>query len=302
MAQIQQQQLLFAMEQQRQLLQMLQVAMDSGEAELRNALQSPVGLNRFLAAYAIGPRNLFWQNDLIPLLNDREEMVRQAARRSLIILGFLKMNPTVLPSGRPSVGEKLIPARDFGPRPPASLATRKKAIEDWTNWWREFDQKMLNTSTSPAEKSIDPLVTKLLRSTKAARSPLLNTYAKTEGNEYTLALALAIHSLEAEERKEARDLLVDRLADRKETTLLKYLTHEEPEIRRAAVLALAMRDAQETIEKIASLLLDPDAIVAYAAQISLKSLTGKDYGPVPNATQEEREKAMQNYLAVPAKK
>ena len=133
----------------RQLLTLLRSALDASEDELRAALKSTVPVNRFVAAYAIGERRLLWQDDLIPLLLDNDDAVRQAARRSLVILSFLKLNPEVASAGPGQTGppaDKLTPARDFGPRPRAPVAGRKKAAEEWAEWWRQQGEVVLRNS------------------------------------------------------------------------------------------------------------------------------------------------------------
>jgi hypothetical protein len=56
---------------------------EMSESELRAALKHRSVDRRFAAAYVVGERLLEWPNDVIPLLEDKSEAVRQAARRSL---------------------------------------------------------------------------------------------------------------------------------------------------------------------------------------------------------------------------
>jgi hypothetical protein len=95
MAQLQQQAFLqqAALEEQRHWQRLLLRTLQMGESELRTALASPVAEVRFAAAYVVGEKGLPWHRDLLPLLEDRTEGVRQAARRGLIILAFLALNP-----------------------------------------------------------------------------------------------------------------------------------------------------------------------------------------------------------------
>jgi hypothetical protein len=126
---------------------------------------------------------------------------------------------------------------------------------------------------------------------------LLKQYAATSGVEYTEAIAIAIPRLSADARKLAREALAERLSKRKETTLLGYLTDSDAEIRRAAALALGMRDAKETVAEIAKLLLDPEPSVVRAARASLRSLTREDYGPQADATEEQKRESVRKYQA-----
>jgi hypothetical protein len=272
------------------------------EDELRAALKSNVPLKRFAAAYAVGERRLFWQDELIALLTDENDAVRQSARRSLVILSFLKLNPEMASAGATSKArpplDKLIRPRDFGPLPGASVASRKKAAENWANWWKEQGKVVLKlAATPPADTLGDRLARGLTRSAGAQQKELLQRYAKTSGVEYTEALAYAIPGLSGELRKEVREALAERLCGRTETTLLRYLDDGDAEIRRAAALALGMRDATNTVAKIAGLLLDSEPSVVRAAHAALCSLTEEDYGPTPSATEEEKQAAVEKYRA-----
>jgi hypothetical protein len=271
------------------------------EDELRAALKASVPVKRFAAAYAVGERRLFWQDDLIVLLTDDNDAVRQSARRSLVILSFLKLNPKMASAGsgskKPSA-DTLVRPRDFGPLPGATLSSRKKAAENWADWWKEQGKVVLKRSTKPrADTPGDRLARDLTTAKGGRQQELLQRYASASGVEYTEALAYAIPSLSGEVRKQAREAIAERLASRKETTLLRYLEDSDAEIRRAAVLALGMRDASETVASIAQLLLDPEPSVVRAAHASLCSLTDRDYGPAPNATEEEKQAAVEKYLA-----
>jgi hypothetical protein len=126
---------------------------------------------------------------------------------------------------------------------------------------------------------------------------LLQKYAATSGVEYTEAIATAIPRLSADARKIAREALAERLSTRKETTLLGYLADSDAEIRRAAALALGIRDAKETVSEIAKLLLDPEPSVVHAAHASLRSLTGEDYGPQTNDSEEQKRECVRKYQA-----
>jgi HEAT repeat protein len=286
-------------EQQRQLLNLLQAAIDASEDDLRATLKSPAPAYRFAAAYAVGERRLFWQDDLIPLLRDGDEAVRQSARRSLVILSFMTLNPEVAsaaPDKPAPLLDKLVPPRDFGPLPGASRVAQAKAVERWANWWKEEGRTVLKP-VAPAreEGEAHRLSDRLVRASDEQRKELLSLYARTSGVEYTEAIAYAIPSLSGEPRREAREALAERLTGRTVPTLLRYLTDGDAEIRRAAALALGMRDARETVPEVAKLLLDPEPSVVRATHASLRSLTGEDYGPSPHATEEEKQEAVKHY-------
>jgi hypothetical protein len=67
-----------------------------------------------------GGRSLELAETLIELLNDDEEIVRDAARRSLI---------------------RLSQGKDFGPRADASEMDRKKSMQQWRDWLATHDSR-----------------------------------------------------------------------------------------------------------------------------------------------------------------
>lgn len=89
----------------------------ASDAVLRQGLTHKNPLYRYTAALAVGKRNKTdLTEDLIDLVADPYEGVRQAARRSLIAM---------------SKGE------DFGPLPDAETVQREKASNLWREWWQK---------------------------------------------------------------------------------------------------------------------------------------------------------------------
>ena len=74
----------------------------------------------------------------------------------------------------------------------------------------------------------------------------------------------------------------------KASTLREKLQDESLEIRRAAALACAMKEDKEFIPDLIALLEDPQRSVSFAAHAALKELSGKDFGPAPNAGPRDR--------------
>jgi hypothetical protein len=287
--------------------------MEATEEELRAALKSPTLDQRVAAVYVIGERRLFWTDELIPLLKEDSDAMRQIARRSLVVLSFYKLNPD---AAAPAPGKPAAPTRrpvaprDFGPPVGAGRGAQEKAVQAWTTWWKEQEDKGQEKTApeSPATKpgltaprndapEADRLCEALVKADPPRQGEILKKYAEAEGAEYTLAIARAIAKLDGRPRQEARDTLAERLSGRTEPTLLRYLGHEDAEIRRAAVLALAMREAQETVPEVARLLLDAEPSVSRAAHAALRSLTGEDYGPAANAGEREKQEAVKRYQA-----
>jgi hypothetical protein len=116
-----------------------------------------------------------------------------------------------------------------------------------------------------------------------------------KGTENTEALASAIPFLNPETRRKAREALASRVARMKPETIEDYLQDEEPEIRRAASLACAMKGTKQLIPRLIELLSDRDTGVARAAYLSLKGLTGQDFGPAATADDADRKRAKEEW-------
>jgi hypothetical protein len=113
-----------------------------------------------------------------------------------------------------------------------------------------------------------------------------------KGSAYTEALAHAIPRLEGDALKKAREALAERLSRMTSATLGVKLEDDDPEVRRAAALAVAMKEDKAHTYKLIEMLSDPEATVAHAAHAALKSLTNEDFGPAKGAGREERGKAI----------
>jgi hypothetical protein len=121
---------------------------------------------------------------------------------------------------------------------------------------------------------------------------LLRKLRDGKGAAYTEALAAAIPGLQGEALKKAREALAERLAHMTPETLSVKLEDDSAEVRRAAALAVAMKEDKVHTEKLIELLSDREATVGRAAHAALKSLTGQDFGPAKDASPEERARAI----------
>jgi HEAT repeat protein len=273
---------------------------EMSEPELRATLKHRSSDRRFAAAYVVGERLLGWPEDLIPLLEDGSEAVRQAARRSLIILSFLVLNPEEAQRIRsPQRGGPVTPlsqlksAVDFGPQPGANRAARAQAVKQWKEWWAD-QRPTLSTFASRAaadDAEAGRLADALAQAAPGRRRELVAKYRDSKGSQYTEALALAIAREAGEARRQLREALAERMTRMTEKTLGQYLEDEDAEVRRAAALGLAMRESKAHVEGLIGLLLDPQPLVERAAHAALCSLSGEDFGPKVNATEEEKTEA-----------
>ena len=66
-------------------------------------------------------------------------------------------------------------------------------------------------------------------------------------------------------------------------TLRSMMKDKEGELRRGAVLAMAMKDDQAHLPDLITALLDEEEPVVRAARAGLKAISGEDFGPKPGA-------------------
>jgi hypothetical protein len=147
--------------------------------------------------------------------------------------------------------------------------------------------------TAPADEDAARLSGALVRAPAARQGDLLGRLRDGKGVAYTEALAAAIPKLPGDAQGKARAALAERLARMKAATLAKYFQDEDAEIRRAAALACAMKDAKDQVPGLIRLLSDREPLVERAAHAALKELTGQDFGPAAaGASQADRARAI----------
>jgi HEAT repeat protein len=120
---------------------------------------------------------------------------------------------------------------------------------------------------------------------------VLKKLRETKGSIHTQALLASVNRLDGERRQWAREALAERLTRMTAETLRGMAKDEEPEMRRAAVLAMAMKDEKVHIPDLIAALLDEEEVVVRGAKAGLKSLAGQDFGPGVNATAGEKKLA-----------
>src|SRR5262249_31581154 len=138
----------------------------------------------------------------------------------------------------------------------------------------------------------DRLSNEFIEARGTEQKELIAKLEKEKGVDNTEALALAIPRLEGQTKQKAREALANRFTRLKPDSLLRYIEEDpDPEIRRAAVLASAMRDLRAHIPAIIERLKDSEPAVVRAAHAALKTVTGEDFGPSADATREEHAQA-----------
>lgn len=142
------------------------------------------------------------------------------------------------------------------------------------------------TATLPGVtgSEVGTLAGELLRATDKEWAAVLKTLREGKGSVYTQALVTAMGRLDGDRLKAAREALAERLTRMTAETLRAMAKSDEPELRRGAVLAMAMKDDKAHIPDLVDALLDDEDLVVRASRAGLKSLTGEDFGPRANAT------------------
>jgi len=138
------------------------------------------------------------------------------------------------------------------------------------------------------------LAATLLRSSESQWAVTLRKIRDSNGSVNTQALALAADRLEGVRLLDVRTALAERLTRLSAETLRAYSRAKDyPELRRAAVLAMAMKDDKSHIPDLIEVLLDEEELVVRAAKAGLKALTGQDFGPPPFASAHDKRLAVE---------
>lgn len=148
-----------------------------------------------------------------------------------------------------------------------------------------------------ADAEVSRLTNRLVEARGGQQNEVLTQLRDGKGPVYTLALANAIHQLSGEAKSRARDALAARLTRMSSATLADKLEDEDLEVRRGAALAVAMKEDRAHFNRLIRLLEDPETPVVRAAHAALKSLSGQDFGPAPDATRAERTKSVAAWKA-----
>ena len=117
-----------------------------------------------------------------------------------------------------------------------------------------------------------------------------------KGDVYTQGIVLALDELDGERLKSARSALAERLTRMTPETLRSMMKDKEGELRRGAVLAMAMKDDQAHLPDLITALLDEEEPVVRAARAGLKAISGEDFGPKPGADLADRTAAAKAWL------
>jgi hypothetical protein len=151
--------------------------------------------------------------------------------------------------------------------------------------------------SSDPDAEANRLSNELIKATASNRSAILAKLRDTKGSVYTEALVRAIAKLQGEQQREAREALALRLKRMTAATLRDMLKDENREVRAAAASACGLKEDKQLVVELIAVLSDADAVVVQAARNSLRSLSGKDFGPQSDASAEDKAKAITDWKA-----
>jgi hypothetical protein len=152
--------------------------------------------------------------------------------------------------------------------------------------------KPAEPGTEKADTETGRLSAELVNAPEEKRDEVLKKLRDSKGGEYSDALADAIPKLSGEMKTKARDALAERMSRMTAGTLKDKLRDDDLEIRRAAALAVAMKEEKSLVPRLIELLDDSEQPVARAAHAALRNLTGQDFGPAADAGRDERAQAI----------
>ena len=138
----------------------------------------------------------------------------------------------------------------------------------------------------------DRLSAELVRAPQERKDALIDRLRDNRGTVNTLALAAAIPQLTGTAKTKARTALAERLTRMTNHTLKDKLQDDDPEVRRAAALACALKEEKSFVPDLIRLLDDQESLVQRAAHAALKRLTNQDYGPAADASQAAKAQAV----------
>jgi hypothetical protein len=213
-----------------QLLERRDMVREAGKAdvaELKAKLTDRDPLVRYDAACAVASRRPHLEAELIPLLDDPEPAVHQAAHLALV---------------------RLARGADFGAAPGATRDAHLEGVRRWNEWWTTQDAYLQSVRSSPAPgyRSLPPsrsgrraaapaaLAERLVQALPTERASLLAEFREARGPGYSEALAGALPRLDAAARRKGRSVLAERLERLPTDELTRLRTEDDPELRRAA--------------------------------------------------------------------
>jgi len=145
----------------------------------------------------------------------------------------------------------------------------------------------------------------LATATGVRYAELLKQYTESKGATFTDALAMAVPQLSGDSQKRVREALAERMSSFPVATIKKRLHDPNPELRRAAALAVYMSEeagAMDLVPELFDALNDTEDLVVRGAHLALRYISKfkkdeQDFGPAPGAAAAQRAKAIADWKA-----
>jgi hypothetical protein len=219
-------------------------------------------------------------SDLSAHIRNRRSALRGGAGSGADLLKEIKENPGLKPG--PSKDDRTTEAKPSAPEVKPSGVKPQPEV-------------------APPSKASDPdagrLSDELVNAPPAKQDQVLEKLRDSKGGVYSAALADAIPRLAGAVKNKAREALAERFTRMTANTLKDKLDDNEPEVRRAAVLACGMKEDKTFIPRLIDLLQDKEPAVMRAAHAALKSLTSEDFGPAAESSPADLKKAVDAWKA-----
>ena len=156
------------------------------------------------------------------------------------------------------------------------------------------------TETAPTTlgATAESLAKALVQATGGERTKLIKEYTEEKGGKFSQALVQAIPQLRGEDLKAARYGLAERMGRMTADTLRRYMQDENPELRSAACWgACRADDSKSLVPDLIKALEDPEEMVWTKARLSLKDISGRNFGPKDGDSAAKRKEAAGLWLA-----
>jgi hypothetical protein len=140
-----------------------------------------------------------------------------------------------------------------------------------TEAWRELFPR------AELDVEADRLTRELLQASVQRQDWVLLKLREGKGVVNTVALANAIPSLKGPFQEKVRDVLIERLTRMTADTLREKFKEDDPEVRRAAILACLRKDDKQYVPDFIALLEDEEPLIGRTALAGLKMLTERDF-------------------------
>jgi hypothetical protein len=138
------------------------------------------------------------------------------------------------------------------------------------------------------QKEVVRLSAAVIDASRDERSTIVARYRDAKGGIYTEALARCAEKLADDAQREVRAALSKRLTRMTAATLREMLKDPRREIRLAAANASGLKEDRQLVPDLIEVIADAESLVVDAARTSLKSLSGQDFGPERQSSNEAK--------------